>query len=256
MLSVEIIRLGDEQWRIQWQCHSNSSRPAMSPWGSSCGNRVQRLAPLQPNFVSVTYGADGSTRARTHDCVLRILRETNLTVAPHLTCVGAPRAEVLRIAQDYWQQGVRHLVALRGDRAAANCGAGRALSAAPRRICLRVRPGGGTRGRREVRDFGGGLPGRASGIRQRRGGFGEPEAQDRCGRGPRHHAVLLRYRCVPALSRSLRGRRHSRAASCPASCRSRAFRSCCASPSAAARPCRRGCGSASTDWMTIPRRAA
>src|ERR1700724_1556627 len=81
---------------------------------------VRRLAPLQPDFVSVTYGADGSTRSRTHDCVLRILRETNLTVAPHLTCVGASRAEVLRIAQDYWQQGVRHLVALRGDAPAAN----------------------------------------------------------------------------------------------------------------------------------------
>ena len=82
---------------------------------------VQRLAPLQPNFVSVTYGADGSTRARTHDCVLRILRETTLTVAPHLTCVGASRAEVLRIAQQYWQHGVRHLVALRGDPPAAQC---------------------------------------------------------------------------------------------------------------------------------------
>lgn len=76
---------------------------------------VLRLAPLQPNFVSVTYGADGSTRNRTHECVLRILRETELVVAPHLTCVGASRAAVLRIAQDYWQQGVRHLVALRGD---------------------------------------------------------------------------------------------------------------------------------------------
>ena len=81
---------------------------------------VQRLAPLNPNFVSVTYGADGSTRTRTHECVLRILRETNLVVAPHLTCVGASRAEVLRIAQDYWQQGIRHLVALRGDAPAAN----------------------------------------------------------------------------------------------------------------------------------------
>ena len=81
---------------------------------------VQRLAPLNPNFVSVTYGADGSTRTRTHECVLRILRETNLVVAPHLTCVGASRTEVLKIAQDYWQQGIRHLVALRGDAPAAN----------------------------------------------------------------------------------------------------------------------------------------
>ncbi len=76
---------------------------------------VERLAPLQPKFVSVTYGADGSTRTRTHDCVLRILRETDLTVAPHLTSVGASRREVLAIAQQYWLQGVRHLVALRGD---------------------------------------------------------------------------------------------------------------------------------------------
>lgn len=89
--------------------------PSDEPMGRQLWEAVQRLAPLQPNFVSVTYGADGSTRARTHECVLRILRETHLTVAPHLTCVGASRDEVLRIAQDYWQQGVRHLVALRGD---------------------------------------------------------------------------------------------------------------------------------------------
>ena len=76
---------------------------------------VQRLAPLQPDFVSVTYGADGSTRSRTHECVLRILRETELRVAPHLTCVGASREEVLGIAQDYWRSGVRQMVALRGD---------------------------------------------------------------------------------------------------------------------------------------------
>jgi methylenetetrahydrofolate reductase (NADPH) len=82
-------------------------------------NSVQRLAPLQPNFVSVTYGADGSTRTRTHECVLRILRETPLRVAPHLTCVGASQEEVLAIAAEYWRQGVRHLVALRGDAPAA-----------------------------------------------------------------------------------------------------------------------------------------
>jgi len=76
---------------------------------------VQRLAPLRPEFVSVTYGADGSTRFRTHECVLRVLRETELAVAPHLTCVGASREEVLGIAQDYWRNGVRHMVALRGD---------------------------------------------------------------------------------------------------------------------------------------------
>ncbi len=83
---------------------------AQQLWGA-----IQRLAPLQPKFVSVTYGADGSTRSRTHECVLRVLRETELVVAPHLTCVGATREAVLEIAQDYWQHGVRHLVALRGD---------------------------------------------------------------------------------------------------------------------------------------------
>jgi methylenetetrahydrofolate reductase (NADPH) len=79
---------------------------------------VQRLAPLRPKFVSVTYGADGSTRARTHECVLRILRDTDLVVAPHLTCVGASREQVVAIADDYWRHGVRHIVALRGDPAA------------------------------------------------------------------------------------------------------------------------------------------
>ncbi|MGH6630565.1 MAG: methylenetetrahydrofolate reductase [NAD(P)H], partial [Burkholderiales bacterium] len=76
---------------------------------------VQRLAPLRPRFVSVTYGADGSTRARTHNVVMRVLRETNLTGAPHLTCIGASREEILCIARDYWANGVRHIVALRGD---------------------------------------------------------------------------------------------------------------------------------------------
>jgi methylenetetrahydrofolate reductase (NADPH) len=84
---------------------------------------VQRLAPLCPSFVSVTYGADGSTRDRTHAFVERVLRETDLRVAPHLTCVGASRAEVLGIAQTYWRLGVRHLVALRGDPPAASLSA-------------------------------------------------------------------------------------------------------------------------------------
>jgi methylenetetrahydrofolate reductase (NADPH) len=76
---------------------------------------IERLAPLAPRFVSVTYGADGSTRERTHNVVTRILRETQLTPAPHLTCVGAPRGEILDIARRYWDAGVRHIVALRGD---------------------------------------------------------------------------------------------------------------------------------------------
>ncbi len=76
---------------------------------------VERLAPLSPCFVSVTYGADGSTRTRTHQLVTRIQRDTPLTGAPHLTCVGASRGEILDIARQYRDQGVRHIVALRGD---------------------------------------------------------------------------------------------------------------------------------------------
>jgi methylenetetrahydrofolate reductase (NADPH) len=76
---------------------------------------IARLAPLQPNFVSVTYGAGGSTRERTHATVKRILAETMLTPAAHLTCVAATRAEVDAVIDGYAQAGVRHIVALRGD---------------------------------------------------------------------------------------------------------------------------------------------
>ena len=76
---------------------------------------VQTLAPLQPRFVSVTYGAGGSTRERTHQTVERILKETSLTPAAHLTCVAASRDEVDEIAREYWELGVRNIVALRGD---------------------------------------------------------------------------------------------------------------------------------------------
>jgi methylenetetrahydrofolate reductase (NADPH) len=76
---------------------------------------IQRLAPLAPRFVSVTYGADGSTRERTHAVVRRLLQETALTPAPHLTCVGSSRQEINEIASEYLEMGVKHIVALRGD---------------------------------------------------------------------------------------------------------------------------------------------
>src|SRR6185312_9875359 len=79
---------------------------------------VKRLEPLGPRFVSVTYGAGGSTRERTHATVLRIRQETALEPAAHLTCIGAPCAEIDEVARRYWQAGIRHLVALRGDAAA------------------------------------------------------------------------------------------------------------------------------------------
>ncbi len=76
---------------------------------------IERLAPLKPRFVSVTYGAGGSTRERTHDTVVRIQKETHLVAAAHLTCVGASRGEVDDVARHYWDSGIKHIVALRGD---------------------------------------------------------------------------------------------------------------------------------------------
>ena len=89
--------------------------PSDAAMDSTLWQSVQRLAPLGPRFISVTYGADGSTRDRTHALVKRIPQQTALIGAPHLTCVGASRAEVLEVARRYWDEGVRHIVALRGD---------------------------------------------------------------------------------------------------------------------------------------------
>ncbi len=89
--------------------------PATEAMEQTLWQSIQRLSVLSPHFVSVTYGADGSTRERTHNAVARLLRETDLTAAPHLTCVGASRGEIDDIARAYWDMGVRHLVALRGD---------------------------------------------------------------------------------------------------------------------------------------------
>ena len=87
-----------------------SDKMAETLWQS-----IETLAPLRPRFVSVTYGAGGSTRERTHATVERLVRETDLTPAAHLTCVGASRGEIDDIARSYWDSGVRHIVALRGD---------------------------------------------------------------------------------------------------------------------------------------------
>ncbi|MES2033002.1 MAG: methylenetetrahydrofolate reductase [NAD(P)H] [Pseudomonadota bacterium] len=81
----------------------------------SLWNAIRRLEPLQPSFVSVTYGAGGSTRERTHRTVKRIIDETSLKPAAHLTCVDASRDEVDDVIREYWDAGVRHIVSLRGD---------------------------------------------------------------------------------------------------------------------------------------------
>jgi methylenetetrahydrofolate reductase (NADPH) len=85
---------------------------------------IKRLEPLRPRFVSVTYGAGGSTRERTHATVRRIRQETALEPAAHLTCVAATREDIDAVARDYWAAGVRHIVALRGDPASGPIGGG------------------------------------------------------------------------------------------------------------------------------------
>lgn len=76
---------------------------------------IERLAPLTPSFVSVTYGANSGERDRTHDIIKSIKQRTGLIAAPHLTCVDATKQQLIDIARDYWQNGIRHIVALRGD---------------------------------------------------------------------------------------------------------------------------------------------
>lgn len=78
-------------------------------------NAISTLKNLKPDFVSVTYGAAGSTRKRTHETIAKIIKETDLKPASHLTCIGASKEEVNEIVQNYWDIGVRHIVALRGD---------------------------------------------------------------------------------------------------------------------------------------------
>src|SRR6266536_2806487 len=87
---------------------------------------IRRLEPLRPRFVSVTYGAGGSTRERTHATVRRIRHETALEPAAHLTCIAATREEIDAVARDYWEAGIRHIVALRGDPPTGPIGGGSA----------------------------------------------------------------------------------------------------------------------------------
>ena len=89
--------------------------PKSDKMAETLWHAIETLAPLNPRFVSVTYGAGGSTRERTHATVERLVRETSLAPAAHLTCVGASRGEIDDIARSYWDSGVRHIVALRGD---------------------------------------------------------------------------------------------------------------------------------------------
>ena len=89
--------------------------PKTDKMAQTLWHSVETLSPLSPRFVSVTYGAGGSTRERTHEAVRRIVNETQMPAAAHLTCVNATREEVDAVAREYWEEGVRHIVALRGD---------------------------------------------------------------------------------------------------------------------------------------------
>jgi methylenetetrahydrofolate reductase (NADH) len=89
--------------------------PKTAEMEATLWSSIGRLAPLSPRFVSVTYGAGGSTRERTHATIVRLLEETKLVPAAHLTCVGATRGEIDDVGRAYWAAGVRHVVALRGD---------------------------------------------------------------------------------------------------------------------------------------------
>jgi methylenetetrahydrofolate reductase (NADPH) len=91
------------------------SPPKTAEMEAQLWTAIKRLEPLAPAFVSVTYGAGGSTRDRTHATVKRMVQETALKPAAHLTCVGSPKAEIDEIVAQYWDAGVRHIVALRGD---------------------------------------------------------------------------------------------------------------------------------------------
>ena len=109
-----VARAGGREHR-QLQVSFEFSPPATPEAEDTLWKAIRRLEPLKPSFVSVTYGAGGSTRERTHRTVVRMLKETTLTPAAHLTCVEASRGEVDEVIQAYWDAGVRHIVALRGD---------------------------------------------------------------------------------------------------------------------------------------------
>ena len=225
--------------------------PADAAMEATLWRSLERLAPLAPRFVSVTYGADGSTRERTHNVVTRIQRRTTLTGAPHLTCIGASRGEILDIARSYWDEGIRHLVALRGDPPqgqgayrphaagfAYACELVAGLAAlAPFDISVAAYP--------EVHP---------EAPRRRRISTISGARSMRAPRAPSPSSSTT-PRCTCAFATAARRPAFTHR-SCPASCRSHASRRCCASRAPAAPASRAGCTSASRAWTRTRRRAA
>ena len=149
---------------------------------------ITRLAPLRPSFVSVTYGAGGSTRERTHATVKRILSETALTPAAHLTCVAATCDEIDSVIRNYCAAGVRHIVALRGDPIG---GVADEICAASRRLPQRRRSGRRHQAANRCRGVGLRLSGKASGQPDRGRRPRHARGQGRCRRRPRDHPARL-----------------------------------------------------------------
>ena len=169
---------------------------------------ITRLAPLKPNFVSVTYGAGGSTRERTHATVKRILAETALTPAAHLTCVAATRERDRRGDPQLLR---RRRAPHRGAARRSDRRRRRALRAASRRLSQRRRSRRRHQAPLRRRGVGLGLSGKASGQPDGRGRSRHARGQGRCRRHPRDHPVLLRERPLLPLSRSRARARHRRA---------------------------------------------
>ena len=228
--------------------------PADAAMEATLWKSVERLAPLAPRFVSVTYGADGSTRERTHSVVTRIQRETRAhrRAAPDLH-----RRRARRDSRDRAQLlGRGHPAPGRAARRSA-ARAGRLLCRIPTGFAYAADLVAGLRALAPFDISVAAYPEVHPEAPSASCGSRESQAQDRCRRVARHHAVLLRHRRVPALSRSLRGAPASmRADRARHSARSRAFRRCCASPHLRREHSRLAAASASRVSMRIRRRAA
>ncbi len=172
--------------------------PASEAMEATLWESIKRLAPLGPSFVSVTYGAGGSTRERTHATVARIVNETSVKPAAHLTCVAAAREEIDAVVQGYWDIGVRHIVALRGD---PQDGPGTKFCPHPDGYANSAALVAGIRRGRRFRNLGVHLSGRPPRKCLARRRYRCLESQDRCRSEPGDHPVLFRKRNLFAFSR-------------------------------------------------------
>ena len=213
---------------------------------------IKRLAPLAPEFVSVTYGAGGSTRERTHATVERIIHETALRPAAHLTCVDATCEEVDEVARAYWD-----------GRRAPHRGAARRSGRRRRREIRAARPAAtpmpptSSQGLKKIANFEisvAGYPEKHPESPSVAGRHRQPEGQGRRRRRPHHHPVRLRQRRTTCAFSSARAPPASGCRSRPASCRSTTSTRSRASPSGPAPACRPGSRAASRGSTTTPRR--